>query len=93
MRGYFKRSIIFSWEWVQQNNIVASRLPVECSKELSYGWWLKQREFDLVFDNRQGFIPLINLGWLEKISTSTVKKFYSKRGIYETLSKKKARLL
>ena len=66
--------------------------PALCSADHLRGWWLNTEQFEQRFDNKQRFMPLINSGWLEKIPTNSVKKFYTKKRIFETLSNKILRL-
>lgn len=75
----------------QRDAFIRRMSPSLCSAELSYGWWFKQREFDKEFDAGQCFLPLINQGWMESISTDTVKAFKTKEDIFETVSNNKLR--
>ena len=45
-----------------------------------------QKKLDQEFDDRPFFMPLINSGWLERISTTSVKKSISKNTIIENVS-------
>ena len=49
-------------------------------------------DFDKEFDDKQSFLRLINNGWLEKTPTSSVKKSYTKRGVFATVPENKWRL-
>jgi len=69
----------------------AAMLPLKCSPDLLYGWWFKPAEFDAVFDEQQAFLPLINSGWLERISTKSKNEHYAKRGIFEAVSDREMR--
>jgi len=66
--------------------------PALCNTDHLRGWWLNTEQFEQYFENKQRFIPLINSGWLEKIPTKSVKKSYTKKRIFETLSNKILRL-
>jgi len=66
--------------------------PVLCAPDHLFSLWLTQSKFDEVFDDKQCFSPLINTGWLERMSTSGVKKSYSKSELFETLSNNMMRL-
>ena len=66
--------------------------PALSAQDHLFGTWFNQREFEQAFDNRQCFLPLINNGWMEKIPTNGVRKFYTKKDINETVSKKIFRL-
>jgi len=71
---------------------VNARFPPQCSDELSYSYWFKQKEFEEVFDDKQRFKLLINEGWMEKIPTTSANALYSKRGIFEAISNGVVRL-
>ena len=70
----------------QRHVFMRTNSPSLCSPELLFGCWFKQGEFDKEFDSEQCFVPLINHGWLESISTDSVKKLISKNDIFETVS-------
>jgi hypothetical protein len=65
--------------------------PPQCSAGVITGCWFNLSQFDEVFDKTAHFVPLINVGWMEKIPTSEVIVGYSKMDIYETVSNKKMR--
>lgn len=52
------------------------------------GMWCTELMFDQIFTENQMFLPLKNSGWMERISTQSVKKLYSKNDIFKTVSKK-----
>jgi len=60
--------------------------PTLCAPEHLYSMWLSQSKFDEVFDDKQCFLPLINRGWMERISTQCVRKSYTKNDIFKTVS-------
>lgn len=62
--------------------------PPQCSSEHLRSRWLNTVQFESGFDEKQCFMPLINEGWLERIPTHSVKKFYYKNDIFETVSNK-----
>lgn len=66
--------------------------PAICAPEHLRGVWCTEQMFDAFFDESQSFLPLKNTGWMEKISTRSVKKFYSKDDIFENLSNELLRL-
>lgn len=70
----------------QRQTFIRINSPSLCSQQLQFGWWFKQGEFDKEFDSEQCFVPLINHGWLESISTDSVRKLISKNDIFETVS-------
>ena len=70
---------------------VAAMLPLKCSPDLLHGWWLTPAGFEAEFDEQQHFLPLINSGWLAKISTESSNEYYAKRGILEAVSNGKMR--
>ena len=87
-----KGRLYFPWLLNQKEGPISTRLPSQCSEELSYGYWFKQCEFEEMFDDKQRFELLMNRGWLAKIPTDSTKVLYSKRDIYGALSKKVIRL-
>ncbi len=66
--------------------------PLICASGHLRGVWCTEQMFDAFFDESQLFLPLKNFGWMEKISTQSVRKFYSKADIFENLSNKLLRL-
>jgi len=66
--------------------------PPQCAPDHLNSYWLKLSQFDDEFDSNQGFVPLINKGWLEKISTLSEVEVYSKVSIFETICNNKMRL-
>lgn len=72
----------------QAGALLAAVSPRLCSPDHESGLWLSQRQMDQAFANEGCFLPLINTGWLERISTRSVKKPISKNMINETVSKK-----
>ncbi len=66
--------------------------PVQCAPEHLFSWWFRQSQFDEEFDKKQRFIPLINQGWLEKISTLIENEIRPKKDIYVTLPYNKIQL-
>jgi hypothetical protein len=66
--------------------------PVICAQNHLRGMWCTAAEFDMIFDDNRLFIPLINRGWMERIPTHSVKRFYSKNEIFEMLSNNMLRL-
>ncbi|MCK4833259.1 MAG: hypothetical protein KAT12_00740 [Gammaproteobacteria bacterium] len=80
------------WNIERDRASIDKRSPALCSPEHLCSWWLTQSKFDEVFDDQQCFSPLINTGWMERISTPSVKDSYSKGALLETLSKNGWRL-
>lgn len=70
----------------QQDPALFAISPSECCEELLYGCWFRESDFDRNFDSEQCFLPLINRGWLESISTGSVKKISTKNSIFENVS-------
>jgi uncharacterized protein len=68
------------------------RSPAICAPEHLRGVWCTEAEFDALFDESQAFLPLKNMGWMENISTHSVKNLYTKDNIFEHLSNKLLRL-
>lgn len=66
-------------------------LPSVCSSQVPTGWWFDSDEFNQFFEEDCRIVPLIGQGWMERIPTSSVKKFFSKHSINETVSNKKYR--
>ncbi len=88
-----KGRLYFPWGLKREEGAAANaRLPPQCSDELSYGYWFKQRELEEVFDDDQRFKLLINEGWMEKIPTINTNVLYSKRNILKALSNDIVRL-
>jgi len=81
-----KGRLYFPWLAKRAGNSIEAMLPLECSSSLLYGWWFTPAEFDAEFDEQQQFIPLINSGWLERISTEPSNEYYAKRGIFDAVS-------
>jgi hypothetical protein len=71
---------------VQNRTSLASISPSLSAAEHESGLWLTQKKLDEEFDSRPCFMPLINSGWLERISTTSVKKSISKNTIIENVS-------
>ena len=87
-----KGRLYFPWSLARCGDVIDTVLPSECARELSYGYWLKQSEFDQAFDGKPQFEPLINKGWLERIPTEMANKSYSKMDRCKTVSNKIMRL-
>lgn len=66
--------------------------PAICAPSHLRGVWCTEATFDLLFDKHQLFLPLKNSGWMESISTYSVKKYYTKDEVFETLSNNMLRL-
>lgn len=91
-----KGRLYYPWKYreqVQQGHALSVAIsPLQCCSKHLNGIWLTDVELGDAFDDVPYFIPLIKTGWLEKISTPSVKKFVSKNDIYETVSNKIWRL-
>jgi hypothetical protein len=66
--------------------------PDMCTQNHLRGAWCPVHEFEMLFDEKQTFTPLINCGLMERIPTSGVKNLYSRNGIFETISNNLLRL-
>ncbi|MBT8135185.1 MAG: DUF1853 family protein, partial [Gammaproteobacteria bacterium] len=77
---------------LQSGASLAAISPAVCSPDHESGLWMRQKQLDQAFDSQACFLPLINTGWLERISTTSVKKPISKNVINETVSNKVWRL-
>lgn len=86
-----KGRLYFPWRIKLAGYSLEAMLPLKCSRNLLHGWWLKESEFDDAFDDQEHFLPLINEGWLERISTQSTNNVYAKRGIFEAVSGKEIR--
>ena len=80
-----KGRLYFPWSARRAGTPMAAMLPLECSSSLLYSWWFTPAEFDAEFDEQQQFMPLINSGWLERISTKPTNGYYAKMGIFEAV--------
>lgn len=91
-----KGRLYYPWEdalpFLQNGTSLSTISPSLCAPAHESGLWLTQKKLDEEFDNQPIFLPLINTGWLERISTGSVKKSISKNIINETLSNKNWRL-
>lgn len=92
-RVILKGRLYYPWpvnaSWNDALNVV---MPKQCSKNHLRSWWLNTEQFERLFSEKQRFMSLINIGWLESIPTQSVKKSYTKTEIIETVSNKKLRL-
>ncbi len=84
-----KGRLYYPW---RENVSLDGLSPIECASDHLRGWWFNRQQFEQVFDDEQYFIALINEGWMERIPTSSVKKSYVKKELFETISNKKMRL-
>jgi len=66
--------------------------PEQSGADHLRGYWLNTLQFEQAFDDSQGFLPLINSGWMERIPTLCVKNSLSKEDVFETVSNKNLRL-
>ncbi len=67
-------------------------LPQWCPPDLLTGLWYKVSQFEQEFDACQQFLPLINSGWMESISTLKVSEWQRKSDLFKTISKNGLRL-
>lgn len=84
-----KGRLYYPWNQNASKGVIS---PRQCSADHLRSWWLNTEQFEQAFDDTQRFLPLINAGWMERIPTSHVKKSYTKKGIYETVSNDSVRL-
>lgn len=88
-----KGRLFYPWSKKQSLDAISNvEAPLYCNADHVRSWWMNVEQFEQIFDDKQLFIPLINEGWLERISTVNVKKLYYKKDIFETLSNKIVRL-
>ena len=83
------------YPWSQKraiDTVFDAMAPLQCSADHLRSWWLSTEQFKQAFDDKEPFIPIINKGWLERISTASVKTLYFKKDIFETISNKNLRL-
>lgn len=73
---------------VQDRASLSTVSPSLSAPDHESGLWLTQKKLAEEFDGRPCFKPLINSGWLERISTTSVKKSISKNTIIENVSNK-----
>jgi len=66
--------------------------PEQSGADHLRGYWLNTLQFEQAFDDSQGFLPLINSGWMERNPTLCVKNSFNKKGVFETVSNKNIRL-
>ena len=85
-----KGRLYYPWQCYHQGGsdpkFLPTVSPASCCDELLYGWWFHESEFDQEFDSEQSFLPLINKGWMERISTDGVKDCCHKSDLFETVS-------
>lgn len=86
-----KGRLYFPWSIKSAGKPIDVMLPSMCAQNLLFGWWFTPAEFEAAFDSREQFYPLINSGWLEKISTESRLDHYAKRGIFEAEKQNKVR--
>lgn len=87
-----KGRLYYPWHLQQNRVAINAYSPPNCAPDHEHGWWFKQSQFDQAFAEKDRFLPLINKGWLARISTAAGREMTSKSRIYETLSKNKFRL-
>jgi len=66
--------------------------PLQCAPDHLNSRWLRLSQIDEAFGSKQCFVPLINKGWLEKISTSNEIRPVSKKSLLESISNNGVRL-
>lgn len=76
----------------QAHGLPKTLSPAICAHDHLFSPWFSQREFEQAFDDRQCFLPLINIGWMEKIPTHSAREYYTKSAIDEIVSNKIFRL-
>lgn len=81
-----KGRLYYPWSLNQQMVQGKLDLPPECSPDLLYGCWFKQSELAAAFDDGQGYMPLLNQGWLERIPTDFQHEYYTKNKINDNES-------
>lgn len=91
-----KGRLYYPWEYFQRYKKHAllpfSLVPEQSDIRHSSSWWLTNSQFNEEFTSNNRFLPLINKGWLEKISTGFDDELLTKHGLIETLSNEIIRL-
>lgn len=85
-----KGRLYYPWEYLAElhknRRMLATISPALCVTDHLYGIWLSQSKFDQVFDDQPCFLPLINQGWMERMSTRSVRNYETKNDIFKTVS-------
>jgi len=86
-----KGRLYYPWQYKNistEATSIQSISPEKCALQHEYSWWLTRSQFDSEVAGSEQMIALLNKGWLERISTGSVKEFDTKNTIYQNEFKK-----
>ena len=85
-----KGRLYYPWtirnEQLPESAVIQKHCPAECAPQHEYGWWLTRSQFDDEIADDEPLISLINRGYMEKISTKSVKNSITKTTMFENES-------